>query len=47
MHSKSKHFDPAEPEADLPADRGFDRDEVGLVQAICVKVWLFLHLISN
>jgi hypothetical protein len=47
MHSKSKHFNPAELEANLPADCGFDRDEVGLVQAICVKVWLFLHLISN
>jgi hypothetical protein len=47
MHSISKHFDPAELEADLPSDRGFDRDEVGLVRAICVKVPLFVHLISN
>ncbi|KAF8231447.1 hypothetical protein L208DRAFT_1277218 [Tricholoma matsutake] len=47
MHSKSKHFDLAELEANLPADCGFDRDEVGLVWAICVKVWLFFHLISN
>lgn len=37
-HSKSKHFNPANLDDDLPCDRGFDRDEVGLVWAIGVKV---------
>jgi hypothetical protein len=36
-YSKSKHYNPAEPEADLMGS-GYDRDEVGLVRAICVKV---------
>jgi hypothetical protein len=38
-YSKSKHYDPTDPEADLTGprtERG--RDEVGLVRAICVKV---------
>ena len=35
-HSKSKHYDPAEPDADLTGDNG--RDVVGLVRAISVKV---------
>lgn len=35
-HSKSKHYDPAEPDADLTAGNG--RDVVGLVRAISVKV---------
>lgn len=35
-HSKSKHYDPAEPDADLTVDNG--RDVVGLVRAISVKV---------
>ena len=39
-YSKSKHYNPAEPDADLA---GPERDEVGLVQAICVKA--FLHTI--
>lgn len=34
-YSKSKHYNPVEPEADLT---GVERDEVGLVRAICVKV---------
>jgi hypothetical protein len=34
-HSKSKHYDPAEPDADLTVDNG--RDVVGLVRAISVK----------
>ncbi|KAI9510616.1 hypothetical protein F5148DRAFT_1147405 [Russula earlei] len=34
IYSKSKHHNPAEPEADLT---GVEHDEVGLVQAICVK----------
>ncbi|KAF8219918.1 hypothetical protein L208DRAFT_1544821 [Tricholoma matsutake] len=33
-YSKSKHYNPADPDADLA---GPERDEVGLVQAICVK----------
>jgi len=47
-HSKSKHYDPADPEADLvgapDADLEGDnigRDVIGLVQAICVKVLFF------
>ncbi|KAI5991213.1 ribonuclease H-like domain-containing protein [Pisolithus albus] len=37
-HSKSKHFDPSAPDADLVTTRdGIDRDEVGLVRAIVVK----------
>ncbi|KAF8233427.1 hypothetical protein L208DRAFT_1068257, partial [Tricholoma matsutake] len=36
-HSKSKHLNPANLDDDLPCDRGFDRDEVGLVWAIGVK----------
>jgi hypothetical protein len=39
-HSKSKHYNPAEPDVDLAAARGSDCDEVGLVRAICVKVRL-------
>ena len=35
MYSKSKHYNPAEPDADLT---GVECDEVELVQAICVKV---------
>jgi hypothetical protein len=34
-HSKSKHYDPAEPDADLTVGNG--RDVVGLVRAISVK----------
>lgn len=37
-HSKSPHFDSTQPNADLVASRGIQRDEVGLVRAICVKV---------
>jgi hypothetical protein len=37
MHSKSKHYNPAEPDADIVGDNN-GRDVVGLVQAICVKV---------
>ena len=45
-HSKSEHFDPATPDADLVASRGVQRDEVGLVRAICVKVsiYCFRHI---
>jgi hypothetical protein len=34
-HSKSKHYNPAEPDADFTVGNG--RDVVGLVQAISVK----------
>jgi hypothetical protein len=37
-HSKSKAYDPKEPDRDLVAKRGTQRDEVGLVRSICVKV---------
>ncbi|KAJ8579888.1 hypothetical protein M405DRAFT_869879 [Rhizopogon salebrosus TDB-379] len=36
-HSKSEHFNPATPNADLVASRRIQHDEVGLVRAICVK----------
>lgn len=35
-YSKSPHFDPKEPDAHVPTTR----DEVGLVRAIVVKVWI-------
>ena len=35
-YSKSPHFDPKKPEAHIPTSR----DEVGLVRAIVVKVWI-------
>ena len=37
-HSKSKAYDPKEPNRDLVAKRGSQCDEVGLVWSICVKV---------
>ena len=37
-HTKSKHYDPAKPDDDLVVERGVDRDEVGLVRSITVKV---------
>ncbi|KAF8230107.1 hypothetical protein L208DRAFT_1283531, partial [Tricholoma matsutake] len=36
-YSKSKHYNPAKPDADLARP---EHDEVGLVRAICVKVFL-------
>ena len=36
-YSKSPHFDPRHPDAHTPTSR----DEVGLVRAIVVKVWIF------
>ena len=42
-HTKSKHYDPAKPDDDLVVDRGIDRDEVGLVRSITVKVVL-IHI---
>lgn len=39
-HSKSEHYNPAEPDADLAVGR----DVVGLVRAICVKVVIILSL---
>ena len=35
-YSKSPHFDPKEPDAHTPTSR----DEVGLIRAIVVKVWI-------
>jgi hypothetical protein len=46
-YSKSPHYTPHEPKAHEPdtSNRG-DRDEIGLVRTICVKVHpLTLHLI--
>ena len=37
-YSKSPHFDPRHPDAHTPTSR----DEVGLVRAIVVKVWILL-----
>jgi hypothetical protein len=45
MHSKSKYYS-GDPEAEtVPEDVGTgDRDEIGIVRAICVKVCLsFIH----
>jgi hypothetical protein len=39
MHSKSKHYDLADPDADLVGD-SVGHDVVGLVQVICVKVYV-------
>jgi len=36
-HSKSKHYDPADPDANLVGD-DIGRDVVRLVRSICVKV---------
>jgi hypothetical protein len=38
-YSKSPHFDPKMPDAHVPTSR----DEVGLVRAIVVKVWIMYH----
>jgi hypothetical protein len=47
-YSKSKHYDPADPEADLTGPRmEHGRDEVGLVRAICVKVCSFPGVSSS
>jgi hypothetical protein len=35
-YSKSPHFDPSQPDAHIPTSR----DEVGLIRAIGVKVWI-------
>ena len=35
-YSKSPHFDPNQPDAHTPTSR----DEVGLIRAIVVKVWI-------
>lgn len=37
-HSKSKAYNPREPESNLIAHRGGDRDEIGVIRSICVKV---------
>jgi len=36
-HSKSRHYNPTDPDADLMGDN-VGHDAVGLVRAICVKV---------
>lgn len=41
-YTKSKHYNPASPEDHMPITTGNDRDEVGLIRAISVKV---CHLI--
>lgn len=43
-YSKSPHYVPHDPKAHEPdTSKTTDRDEVGLVRAICVKVCLILH----
>jgi hypothetical protein len=42
-HTKSKHYNPERPDEDLTI--GFDRDEVGLVRSITVKVCKPLFLL--
>jgi hypothetical protein len=37
-HSKAKHYNPALPDEHIPSTEGIDRDEIGLVRAIAVKV---------
>jgi hypothetical protein len=39
-HSKAKHYNPALPDEHIPSTEGIDRDEIGLVRAIAVKVWI-------
>jgi hypothetical protein len=41
-YSKSEHFNPIEPDTDF-AGTGAERDEVGLVRAIGVKVCCHCH----
>lgn len=45
---KSKHYDPSKPDEDLVADSisSFDRDEVGLVRSIAVKVYFSLSRVQ-
>jgi hypothetical protein len=38
-HTKSKHYDPSKPDQDLVDNSSFDRDEVGLIRSITVKVF--------
>jgi hypothetical protein len=52
-HSKSKHYDPKDPEAHLPPPEGIDpsgnpvpRDSVGLIRAITVKVHRLFYPLS-
>lgn len=47
-HTKSKHYDPSKPDEDLVADSisSFDRDEVGLVRSIAVKVYFSLSRVQ-
>jgi hypothetical protein len=41
-YSKTKHFDPKEPTDHEPDIDAFQRDEVGLIRAITVKVGQYL-----
>ena len=43
-HSNAKHYDPAKPTDHEPDVDAFLQDEIGLVQAIVVKVSSFLRL---
>ena len=36
-HTKSKYYNPINPEEHLPTTTGYTRDEIGLVRAISVK----------
>ena len=40
--SKSKYFNPHDIEEHAPTTLGADRNEVGLLRAIIVKVWLHI-----
>ncbi|KAI6120054.1 hypothetical protein EV401DRAFT_1887831 [Pisolithus croceorrhizus] len=48
-HSKSKHFGPTAPETELlvAVQDGIDHNEVGLVCAIVVKLWYYLHHLTH
>ena len=37
-YSKTPHFDPENPEAHIPTSEPSNRDEIGLIRAIAVKV---------
>jgi hypothetical protein len=43
-YSKSKHFDPENPDDHVPDTEAFIRDEVGLIRAIAVKVSMHVSL---
>jgi hypothetical protein len=37
-HSKSKEYDPKDPDVELIVKCGSQHDEIGVIQSICVKV---------